>query len=102
MSARFDTEVMQHLEKLYRQHVLNESAGAPGVGAARMSTGENVAFAFSGQNPRAMFHENIAALQSGTEAQESASPLQDLLDDEREDFTNEKILQPRRLSLRVF
>ncbi len=102
MSARFDTEVMQYLKKRYRQHVLNESARAPGVGAARMSMGENVAFAFPGQNPMAMFHENTSALQSGTEAQQSVSPLQGLLDDEREDFTNEKILQPRRLSLRVF
>lgn len=75
MSARFDPEVMEHLEKLYRRHLAKESVQPPSVAAARLSIGESVAFASPGQNPVAVFHENVS---------------------------NENILRPRRLSLRVF
>jgi hypothetical protein len=98
MSARFDPEVMEHLEKLYRQHVMKDSDRLPPAAAARLSVGESVAFASPGQNPVAVFQEDISALQSRHEDSDSREHS----DDAPEDFTNENILQPRRLSLRVF
>jgi hypothetical protein len=99
MSARFDSEVMEHLEKLHRQHLTGESVRLP-CAAARLSEGESVAFASPGQNPVAAFHEDLSALQSRYDSKDSDSRAR--LDDVPEDFANEKILQPRRLSLRVF
>lgn len=101
MNARFDREVMEHLDALYHQHLINEAARSPRGGAARMSVGECAAFASPGQNP-AVFHKNVSALQSENTSEDFASPLQGLSDDALEELTNEEILQPRRLSLRVF
>jgi hypothetical protein len=98
MSARFDPEVMEQLETLYRQHLMKESL--PPVAAARLSIGESMAFASPGQNPAAVFHEDVSALQSRCDSKDSDS--RELSDEAPEDFANENILQPRRLSLRVF
>ena len=100
MSARFDPEVMEQLEKLYRQHLMNESERLPSVAAARLSIGESMAFAGPGQNPAAVFHEDLSVLQSRHDSKDSDS--RELSDEAPEDFANENILQPRRLSLRVF
>ncbi len=101
MNARFDTEVMEHLDKLYHQHLINLAAHSPRGGAARMSAGECAAFASPGQNP-AVFHKNVSARQTENQSEAFDSLLQSFSDDGPEDFTNEEILQPRRLSLRVF
>ena len=100
MSARFDPEVMEHLEKLCRQHLMREADRLPSAAAARLSLGESMAFARPGQNPVAVFREDVSALQSRHGSKDSDS--REHSDDAPEDFANENILQPRRLSLRVF
>lgn len=102
MSAHFDTEVMEQLDKLYREHLSELSAQPPCGAAARLSLGESAAFAIPGQNPVAMFRENLSALPSENESEEFASPLPSVSDEVAEDFPDGKILQPRKLSLRVF
>ena len=102
MSARFDTEVMEHLDKLYRQHVINESARTARGASARMSLGESAAFASPGQNAVAMFRESVSTPLSESNSDDFDLLSQSLTDDVSEDFPGEKILQPRRLSLRVF
>ena len=100
MSARFDREVMEQLEKLHHQYLTQESIRRPSVAAARLSVGESVAFASPGQNPVAVFHEDVSALQSRYDSMDSDP--REHSDDAPEDFAKENILQPRRLSLRVF
>ena len=101
MSARFDAEVMEYLEKLYREQLSQESARPPSAGVARMSFGERAAFASPGQNPVAVFQEDISALQRRMNSDDVDS-LNYGSSDVVEDLANEKILQPRKLSLRVF
>ncbi len=60
---------MEHLEKLYRRHLAKESVQPPSVAAARLSIGESVAFASPGQNPVAVFHENVSQRKYFTAAQ---------------------------------
>lgn len=95
MSARFDTEVMEHLEKLYQDYLSNPSV-RPAAEGARRSVGEGMAFASPGQNPAALFRDDLPIVQS------PRSEGDELADDVTEDLTDEKILQPRKLSLRVF
>lgn len=88
MSARFDSEVMFHLEKMYQEHLINEAV-RPSRRAARVSDSNQVLFVPPGQNASAAlerFHE-VAS---------------DEIGDSAERFAKEEILQPRRLSLRVF
>ena len=89
MSARFDGEVMGHLEKLYRQHVIEKVAQFSRNTAARVSDSDKILFVPPGQNAAAFFVQfHQEALDEFAEAAEH--------------FAEEKILQPRRLSLRVF
>ena len=55
MSARFDSEVMAQLEKLYRQHVINKVAQLSGNAAARVSGSDKILFVPPGQNATAAF-----------------------------------------------
>ena len=109
MSARFDKEIMEHLDKLFRKQC-EETARSPRGAAARMSIGERAAFAAPGQNPAAVFQEDASALRGRNDSKDSPSPLEEGsdegqhfgVDDASEDFPADEILQPRRLSLRVF
>lgn len=89
MSARLDSEVMEQLEKLYRQHVIEKVAHLSRNAAARVSDSNKILFVPPGQNATAVFLQFH---------QETVDEFVDSTDH----FTEEKILQPRRLSLRVF
>jgi hypothetical protein len=89
MSARFDSEVMMHLDRLYRQHLIDEVAQLSRHAAARVSNSDEILFVPPGQNAASafqQFHEDA-----------SIKP-----DEAGGNFSGEKILQPRKLSLRVF
>lgn len=106
MSARVDMEVKQHLDAMHRELVSAEGAAFNSPGQSPGSIAQN-GLALKGRN---RMDDSVAPFQGWSFSENSTPRALPWADESRPfgaaeaegDFDDEEILQPRRLSLRVF